>query len=220
MFPCVEDYASVACGYLSAPSTALAHNASKNGGGVGASARWELANKHVIFGLKGFGGSGIGRYAPGQLPDAAINADGTIHLIKNFQGLTTLEWHGKKLDFYTYGGAEYAARTFSFDPTQNRDVGANVGYGAPTFNNTGCYSEAAPNSGGFAPGTLANCTGDTRVLWEGTAGFWYRFYYGPRGRLQYGTQFSYLSRNTWSGEGRQPNGLDTMVFTSFRYYLP
>jgi len=60
----------------------------------------------------------------------------------------------------------------------------------------------------------------TRALIEGTIGFWYRFYSGPRGRFQYGTQYSYVTRNTWSGEGRQPNGLDGMVFTSFRYYLP
>lgn len=228
VFPCVENFASPACGFLTAASATLAYNASKNGGGVGASARWNFANKHVVCGVKGFGGSGIGRYASGGLSDASINADGTIHLIKNYQGLGTLEWHGKKLDIYTYGGAEYAARTFNFDPTLNKGVGANVGYGAPTFANIGCYSEAVPGSGGFTPGTLASCTGDTRVLFEGTAGFWYRFYSGPRGRFQYGTQFSYVSRNTWSGAGglpassagRSPNGLDGMVFTSFRYYLP
>jgi hypothetical protein len=95
-----------------------------------------------------------------------------------------------------------------------------VGYGAPTFHNTGCYNEVSPGSGGFAPGTLANCTADTRALIEGTLGFWYRFYSGPRGRFQYGTQYSYVTRNTWSGDGRSPNGIDNMVFTSFRYYLP
>jgi hypothetical protein len=107
-------------------------------------------------------------------------------------------------------------------------AGANVGYGAFTFNNTGCYSEVAPGSGGFTPGTLANCTADTRALIEGTVGFWYRFYSGPSGRFQFGTQYSYVFRNTWSGYGGLPagssglqrNGLDGMVFTSFRYYLP
>ena len=105
---------------------------------------------------------------------------------------------------------------------------ANVGYGAPTFNNTGCYIETAPGSGGFAPGTLSSCTADTRALIEGTVGFWYRFYSGPMGTFQYGTQYSYVTRNTWSGagglptgsSGLQPNGLDNMIFTSFRYYLP
>lgn len=226
IFPCVENFASVACGSLKAPSAALAFNKSKEGGGVGASARWTFA-KRLTFGLKGFGGSGIGRYAPGGLSDTSINANGTIHLIKGYQGLGTLEWKGKKLDFYSYGGVEYAGRSWGIDNTvPSKPV--IVGYGAPAFNNTGCYSETAPGSGGFAPGTLANCAGDTRALIEGTAGFWYRFYSGPKGSFRYGTQYSYVTRNSWSGAGglpthsagRQPNGLDSMVFSSFRYYLP
>ncbi len=220
VFPCVEFAAgSPLCTATGATTATGAYNASKEGGGVGASARWTIA-KQFSFGLKGFGGSGIGRYAPGGLPDASINADGTIHLVKNLHGLGTLEWKSKKLDVYSYGGVEYAARTFDFDPLANKGAGANVGYGAPSFNNTGCYNEVSPGSGGFAPGTLLNCTADTRVLIEGTIGFWYRFYSGPRGRFQYGTQYSYVTRNTWSGDGRSPNGLDGMVFTSFRYYLP
>jgi hypothetical protein len=61
---------------------------------------------------------------------------------------------------------------------------------------------------------------------EGTFGFWYKLYSGPKGSFRYGTQYSYVSRNTWSGNnagktvGLQPGGLDSMVFTSFRYYLP
>jgi len=226
IFPCVENFASVACGSLKAPSAALAFNRSKEGGGVGASARWLFA-KRLTFGLKGFGGSGIGRYAPGGLPDASINADGTLHLIKGYQGLGTLEWKGKKLDLYSYGGVEYAGRTWGIDNTvPSKPVF--VGYGAPGFTNTGCYSEAVPGSGGFAPGSLSGCAGDTRALIEGTFGFWYRFYSGPKGSFRYGTQYSYVTRNTWVGvgglpagsAGRQPNGLDSMVFSSFRYYLP
>jgi len=220
VFPCVEFASgSALCTAKGATSATGAYNASKEGGGFGASARWTIA-KHVTFGLKGFGGSGVGRYAPGGLSDASINPNGTIHLIKNFEGLGTLEWKSKKFDIYGYGGIEYAARSYNFDRLANKGVGANVGYGAPTFLNTGCYTESAPGSGGFSPGGLANCAGDTRALIEGTVGFWYRFYSGPRGRFQYGTQYSYVTRNTWSGAGRSPNGLDGMVFTSFRYYLP
>ena len=220
VFPCVEFASgSPLCTATGATSATGAYNASKEGGGVGASARWTFA-KRVTFGLKGFGGSGVGRYAPGGLSDASINADGTIHLIKNLHGLATLEWKSKKLDIYGYGGTEYAGRSYDLDPLANKGAGANVGYGAPTFNNAGCYAEVAPGSGGFAPGGLVGCTADTRALIEGTIGFWYRFYSGPRGRFQYGTQYSYVTRNTWSGDGRSPNGVDGMVFTSFRYYLP
>ncbi|MFZ0320994.1 MAG: hypothetical protein WAL56_17840, partial [Candidatus Sulfotelmatobacter sp.] len=207
------------------PSALGAYNNAKNGGGFGVNARWNFDNKHIVFGLHGFGGSGVGRYGSSQLSDLAINGDGTVHLIKDLQGLATLEWHGKKLDVYAYTGAEYAARTASYDPLIKKEVG----YGAPLFNNSGCYTEIAPTvDTGFTPGTLANCTSDTRATIEGTAGFWYRFYNGPRGKFQFGTQYSYVTRQTWSGVGPSgagqpgvtPEGLDGMVFTSFRYYLP
>jgi hypothetical protein len=64
------------------------------------------------FGLHAFGGRGVGRYGAGQLSDLAIMADGTPNPIKNGQGLATLEWHGKKLDVYSYVGAEYR-RTYN-----------------------------------------------------------------------------------------------------------
>jgi len=205
------------------PNAVGAFNASKNGGGVGASARWNFAKK-VTFGVKGFGGSGVGRYAPGGLSDVSINGDGSLHVIKNLMGLATLEVHvSKKLDIYGYGGTEYAGRAASFDPI----TGKEVGYGAPLFNNSGCYTELPPAvNTGFTPTSLSSCTADSRALIEGTVGFWYRFYNGPRGRFQFGTQYSYLTRDTWSGTGFTkgvgvtPEGIDNMVFTSFRYILP
>lgn len=216
-FPCVENFASPACGNgLTAPSTALAVNDSRNGGGFGANARWSFANKRLDFGIHFLGGNGVGRYGSAGLSDASIHADGTFDLIRGYQGLGTLEWHGPKLDLYANAGAEYAGRTASFDPFTNKTVG----YGSPFFANLGCYSETLPSAGGFLPGGLSNCTADTRALDEGSVGFWYRFYNGPKGRFQYGMQYSYVTRNTWSGNGFQPHGLDGMVFTSFRYYLP
>ena len=228
VFPCGEiaNPTTATCGgsTVPGPNALGAYNSSKNGGGVGASARWTIAN-HIVFGLKGLGGSGIGRYAPAGLSDVSINADGTLHLIKNLEGLTTLEWKSKKLDIYGYGGVEYAQRTASFDPV----TGKEVGYGAPLFNNSGCYTELAPTvDTGFTPTSLSSCTADTRAVIEGTVGFWYRFYSGPRGRFQFGTQYSYVTRDTWSGVGPAgagnpgvtPEGNDNMIFTSFRYVLP
>jgi hypothetical protein len=77
-----------------------------------------------------------------------------------------------------------------------------------------------PLTNGFNPGGLSNCNGDTRDIIEGTVGFWYRFYSGPKGRLQWGPQYSYIVRNTWRGVGGSPSGTENMFFTSFRYYLP
>jgi hypothetical protein len=72
---------------------------------------------------------------------------------------------------------------------------------------------------------LANCAANTRNIIQGTVGFWYRFYKGPKGTLQFGPQYSYVVRNTWSGAAGatilgQPSGIENMVLTSFRYYLP
>jgi hypothetical protein len=228
IYPCGEVASSTTLcgGDATAGANALgAFNSSKNGGGFGANARWSFINKRLDFGLHALGGSGIGRYGTGGLPDASIHANGTFDLVKSYQGLATLEWHGSKMDIYLNAGSEYAGRAADFDPIS----GKYVGYGSPFFSNTGCYTETAPSiSGGFFPGSLSNCTSDTRALIEGTAGFWHRMYSGPKGRLQWGAQYSYVTRQTWSGVGPAgkgqpgvtPEGLDGMVFTSFRYYLP
>ena len=220
VFPCGDVSTSTLCGGAATAGANVlgAYNSSKNGGGFGANARWNFDHKHIVFGLHGFGGSGVGRYGAGQLADVTVRADGTLALIRGYQGLSTLEWHGTKLDLYAYGGTEYASRRATeTDPV----TGKEVGYGNPLFVNSGCYTETLPGAGtGFTPGTLANCVGDTRALIEGTGGFWYRFYNGPAGRIQFGGQYSYLTRNTWSGVGGAPRSIDNMVLTSFRYYLP
>jgi len=218
VFPCEDVLSTTTCGTstTAGPNATAAFNNSKNGGGIGANARWSFAHKHVDFGLHGLGGSGIGRYGTTGLADTAVHADGTLLLVKSLQGLTTLELHYPKVDVYFNVGAEYAGRAADFDPI----TGKEVGYGAPLFNNSGCTTETGPGSGGFAPGGLSNCTADTRVMIEGTAGFWHKIHSGPKGRVQWGLQYSYLDRQTWSGSGLEPHGTDNLFFSSFRYYLP
>jgi hypothetical protein len=221
VFPCGDVSSKTFCdGSKTAGANVLgAYNSAKNGGGFGANARWNFDHKHIVFGLHGFGGSGVGRYGAGSLSDLTVDAKGNLALIKGYQGLGTLEWHGTKLDLYAYGGSEYASRTATqTDPVTK----LHVGYGNPLFVNSGCYTETLPTgTNGFTPGALANCTGDTRALIEGTGGFWYRLYNGPAGKVQFGAQYSYVTRNTWSGvNGLAPRSIDGMVLTSFRYYLP
>jgi len=222
VFPCEDVAATDTClSTTPGPNALGAYNSSKDGGGFGANARWGLFKKNnhrVDLGLHALYGSGVGRYGTSTLPDASITETGTYHLIRSSQGLATLEWHSPKLDIYLNTGAEYASRTASWDPVTNKAVG----YGSPLFSNSGCFTETGPvNNSGFIPGGLSSCTADTRVLIEGTAGFWYRFYNGPKGRVQWGPQYSYVTRNAWSGAlGFEPHGIDNMVFTSFRYYLP
>jgi len=100
IFPCEDIPSTVVCGTATTPgpNPSTAFNSSKEGGGFGASARFNIAHR-VTLGFKGFGGSGVGRYAPGGLADASINPNGTVHLVKGLQGLSSLELHlSSKLD--------------------------------------------------------------------------------------------------------------------------
>ncbi|HTV66198.1 MAG TPA: hypothetical protein VMD98_11370 [Bryocella sp.] len=212
---------------LSTPSAAGAFNAGTWTGGGGANARWSLFSKHFDVGLHGLAGSGLGRYGSAGLSDATITSNGHVSPLRSYQGLLTLEYHSPKWDWYGDGGIEYAGR----DQFLNSKGLPTIGYGALDAANYGCYTEVLPSSSltaGFNTGSPANCVADTKDILEGTAGFWYKPYNGPKGRLQMGMQYSYVTRQAWAGTGGKsplvypvnPYAIDNMVFTSFRYYLP
>ena len=81
-------------------------------------------------------------------------------------------------------------------------------------------------AGGSAAITPASCAGSNKDVQEFTAGYWYNFIAGPKGRLRQGIQYSLIRRDLWSGNGGTTNpgggahGDDNMIFTSLRYYLP
>jgi hypothetical protein len=231
---------------LAKPSAAGAFNNNAIGGGAGANARWTFAKKYDV-GIHFLGGSGVGRYGSSTLPDLVANPGGLLTPVTNYQALGTLEYHAKKLDVYANYGAEYEDRV-SFTNSAGKPVGYgsnqfnNSGCDSETVPASTSISVATPPataggatgtgtvpapgslgtplSGGYNPGGLKNCNGDTRVIMEGTIGFWYRFYKGPKGTLQWGPQYSYIDRNIWAGTGGGPNATENMFFTSFRYYLP
>ena len=218
IYPCEEPPADPALCNGGIVSTQGAFNDSKNGAGLGANARITLF-KQVDFGLHALGGNGVGRYGTSGLPDATVNPDGTLAPLRTYQGLATLEWHMPRFDVYLNGGEEYVKRHWQIDPVS----GKAVGYGSPLFNTSGCYTETIPGSSGsngFSFGGLANCNADTQSVIEGTFGFWLRLYNGPKGKLQLGPQYSYISRGAWRGTVGEPHGIENMVLTSFRYYLP
>jgi len=229
-----------------------ATNQNTIGGGIGASGLWTLFNKHVDFGLKAVGGDGIGRYGSAQLADATARPDGTLALIRTGHGLARLEWHvTPKFDLYGYYGGEYAwragykgynavtvvktaaipatATSPAIPATTTTTFALNGigGYGNVAANNSGCATEGVPLND-FNPSSGSNCAGDIRLIQEGTLGFWYKFYQGPKGRFQFGVQYSYITKNAWSGTGGVPTGglaigskaVDNMIFTSLRYYIP
>jgi hypothetical protein len=163
-----------------------------------------------------------------------------------------------KIDLYAYWGMEYAWRagykgynsvtvvktaaipatpptvanpagTLAIPATTTTTFSPNAigGYGNVAANNSGCAIEGVPTNQ-FNPSNGSNCAGDVRSIQEPTLGFWYKFYQGPKGRVQFGLQYSYLTKNTWSGTGGVaagnpaigPKANDNMIFTSLRYYIP
>jgi hypothetical protein len=108
-----------------------------------------------------------------------------------------------------------------------------VGYGSryasvsPT-----CSAVANP---GLASGSVgyqpagSGCGNNSRDVQEVTGGYWYDIFKGDHGRLRQGIQYGYAVREGWSGTGTAgtltsplngAKGIDNMVWTSFRYYIP
>jgi len=245
LFPCATTSSKGSCGGTTGPSAVGAYNDSGWGGGFGVNARGTVA-KHLEIGLHFLGGDGVGRYGTSGLPDVIARPDGVLRPLREYQGLGTIEWRAKRLDIYGYGGAEYAGRhwyqhgstqvgygaldnNLSGCSTENPPASTTVTVVTPpttTGGATGTTSIPVPGSvgtpltGGFNPGSLSKCSADTRVVVEGTIGFWYRFYSGPKGQIQVGPQYSYVVRDGWSGTTVDPSANENMFFTSFRYYLP
>ena len=214
------------------PTGAAPYNNSTVGGGGGANAWFPFQKGKINLGLHFLAGNGVGRYGSAQAtPDVTVQPNGTLSLVTSYQGLATLAFHYTKWDVYFHVGEEYGDRTEFI----NGGTVPNVGFGAVGFNNTGCWTELAPGSGGYAPTAPANCSNNIKSLIEGTAGVWYSFYNGPKGIFKFGLQYSNVTQNTWSGFGAgaatgtcaavghptcAPGTNDNMVFTSMRYYIP
>ncbi len=209
---------STSAGGVTTPVPAVgAENDTAFGGGVIGNARF-AASRYVDLGFHAVYGDGTGRYGTASLPDVTVHPNGTLALIRNGQGLFSLETHpAPKLDLYAYAGAEYAQRTV----TPNA-AGVLVGYAPATSSNAGCGIELTPTANtGYAPGTTANCLGATRLVAEASGGFTYRITSSPKyGRLQYQMVYSYLTRKAWAGVGGAPTATNNMVFTGMRYYIP
>jgi len=224
VYPCAEPAAASNCnGTVSALG---AYNNSQTIGGIGANFRLTFF-KQLDIGGHALVGDGVGRYGTGGLPDATVHADGTLAPLRSYQTLATLEWHTKRLDFYSNAGIEYVDRLWQYDPNNPTNPLTPVGYGSPLFVVSGCGTETAPpvtGTNGFTFGSLAHCGSNTKSLVEGTVGFWIKAHDGPHGRLQFGPQYSYVSRYAWTGTNGTglwaPHGINNMFFTSFRYYLP
>jgi hypothetical protein len=185
-------------------------NQNASGGGFGAGLNVPLVPDLLEFRVSGLAGKGIGRYGSAQLTDVTFDAAGNIRPISEIQALAGLTLHATpKLDVYLFAGEEKESAQ-PYDLTAG-GVTTGYGYGNPLYSNSGCVSETA--KGG--------CVGNTRLIEQGTIGFWYKPYIGSYGRVQYGLQYSHTERKAFAGSGDldlAPIADDNMVFASFRYY--
>ena len=185
-------------------------------------------------------------------PDGSLSLIRTAHGLVRAEWHVT-----PKFDLYGYWGPEYAWRAGykgynaisilktaaipATPPTVANPLGTPAipatttttftlnaigGYGNFAANNTGCATEGVPVNQ-FNPSSGSNCAGDIRLIQEATVGFWHKPYVGPKGRIQWGIQYSYISKVGWSGTGGgataapiSPKAIDNMIFTSLRYYIP
>ena len=226
------------------PSALGAFNDTRGGGGIGGNFRFPVGGKKAEFGVQGAYGTGIGRYASAQIADLTLRPNGTQALIRTGHALGELVLHpNSKWDIYADFGGEYGWRTafVGYDSiatvktpaipattttaaipattTTTIKMGQIGGYGSIFANNSGCSSQAPP-SNQLTPSGGGTCAGDTRLILQGTLGFWNKLTQGPKGGLRWGIQYSYFTREGWSGGGISPKAVDNMVWTSFRYYLP
>jgi hypothetical protein len=190
------------------------------GGGIGGSARVPLFAKHLDAGIKGLWGTGVGRYGDTTIADVTVKPTGQFSPLHTWSALGTLELHANpRLDIYANYGGDYVGRT-TFLTSKDKLSGYGV-----SETNSGCATEPLPissNGGGPTfPLAPSSCSGNTRDISEGTIGYWYDFYRGPLGRFRQGVQYSYAERIVWATlTGNAPKGIDNMVWTSLRYYLP
>ncbi|HEX4066096.1 MAG TPA: hypothetical protein VHZ09_08715 [Acidobacteriaceae bacterium] len=203
------------------PTGGTPYNDSTVGGGIGAGFRAPLGTKNLTIGLKGLYGDGTGRMGSSTIEDATLQPDGQLALLHTLSSIGTVEANvSKRLMIYLNYGGDYVSRDYFGTKGE--------GYGSPYVTMTGCNTESVPSgpNASSAPTAPANCSGNTKDVQEFSAGDWYNFYNGPKGRLRFGLQYARFERDLWSGVGGTTNpgggakGVDNMFWTSFRYYVP
>jgi len=177
-------------------------NNTVNGLGMGGSAVLPVIPKMLDVQASFMIGDGMGRYGSGQLPDVTIDGSGHFHTIPYKSMLVGLVGHpDPMLDVYGYAGTEQLDKRYY-------TAGGNFGYGNPfSINDTGCLVEGG------------TCNGQTARQYEVTGGFWYRFYKGSIGYMQFGIQDQYVKRYIFSSNATPGPGAGiNIAMFSFRYY--
>lgn len=224
-----------ACATVSATCTVATATSPYNsdavwGAGIGGGFRGPLFQKKLVLGLKGLYGQGVGRYGDSTIADVTIRPNETLSPLHGFSGLASVDLNPTpKLNIYLNYGGDYLGRDFVYS-TYNGTT-KQVGYGTYSADMSGCLIETAGSNTGTslstAPGNSTNaCGGSTKDVQAFVVGYWFNFFNNAKGRFRQGIQYSYARRDLWSGNGGTLNpggsayGVDNMLFTSFRFYLP
>ena len=209
------------------------------GAGVSFNAVLPVVAKKVDVVITTLGGRGIGRYSP-NTTDVTIRPDGTLQPLLGYSGAVGIETHPTpKFDFLIYAGDEYIQRSpYYTGGTALLPTG--VGYGLVSADLRGCQMEiptvatnatlVTTTTGSTAvltAGTGPGCAASNRNLMEVSPGFWYRFYKGPAGTIQFGAFYGYFRRSVWAGRldatgatKGGPTGEQHEILTAFRWYFP
>jgi hypothetical protein len=192
---------------IASTATTSGRTTTTGGYGLGFGALMPFAGKRLEVSLEGLAGQGIGRYGTAGFPDVTLDpTTGEMRPLRQARLMGGLVYHhGSRLDLFAYGGDEYTARHAFPSPT-----GTAAGYGSPLVSYASCTNEVALNA----------CRGDNRNIYEGMVGYWYRLYRGEFGWIAYGNQVTYVHRSLWSGIGNTPDGRNTVVYSTLRFYLP
>ena len=170
-----------------------------NVGNVGGGVAGQILPGLFDVQVTGITGKGVGRYGTSGRPDVAFTANGTLSALTETAGLVTGTIHAtKELDLNVIAGEEHL----------DRPDGGHGSYGSFTAVNTGCGIE----------NSALTCTGNTRQISELTFSAWDKAFTGPFGQIRLGFQYSYISREGFSGVGGAPEAHENMIMTSFRYY--
>jgi hypothetical protein len=186
------------------------NNQNSSGGGAGGGLTVQVVPQLLDFQISALAGKGIGRYGSAQLTDVTFDPAGNIHPIHEIEALAGLTLHiTPKFDYYVFFGEEKeSAEAFNLPSATGLTP---YGYGNPLYQNGGCFSEIPT-----VPATA--CVGNTRLIKQGTTGFWFKPYVGSFGRFQYGLQYSYSQRESFEGLGGAPTANQNIVMVSMRYY--
>ena len=171
------------------------------GGGIGAGMILPLVPNRLSFQVSGLIGKGIGRYGSGQMPDVTMRPNGQLSPISEYEAMLGLIFTPTRaLRIYAYAGREKESSNYVVNGS------VTYGYGAPTYNNSGCYATSGP------------CVANAQSIQEETLGTWWKYYHGKLGDLQFGLQGAYLQKDAFAGVGGAPSANIFIGMASFRYY--